>query len=158
MKKLLSIIITVYNSEKYLEGLLNTIKNQNLKDCEIIIIDDNSQDNSIKIITLTLSNLEYKLIKLQENKGVAFARQVGLKNANGKYILFVDSDDYIEKDIFYNLKKIILNEDCECIVFSYKVLENNKIRKIIYPDLIKNPKQLLEKRKNCFEEAKKYHI
>lgn len=72
MKKLLSIIITVYNSEKYLEGLLNTIKNQDLKDCEIIIIDDNSQDNSIKIITLTLSNLEYKLIKLQENKGGGF--------------------------------------------------------------------------------------
>lgn len=134
MEKLLSIIVTVYNSEKCLEDLLNTIKNQDLKDCEIIIIDDNSQDNSIQIVTLTLNNLEYKLIKLQENKGVAFARQVGLENANGRYILFVDSDDYIEKDIFYNLKKIILNKDYDCIVFSYKVLENNKTKKIIYPD------------------------
>ena len=81
-----SIIVPVYNTEKYLDSCLKSIENQTLKDIEIICINDGSKDNRIKIIN-------------QENSGVSAARNAGIRSAVGEYIAFVDSDDLISPDM-----------------------------------------------------------
>lgn len=98
----LSIIIPVYNVEKYLPKCLDSILNQSFKDFEIICINDGSSDNSLKILE------EYKdkriIIINKENAGSGVARNAGLEIAKGEYIFFVDGDDWLEEDA---LEKII---------------------------------------------------
>lgn len=98
-----SIIIPVYNAEKYIDKCLNSVLNQVLQDIEIIIINDGSTDNSIKILRKLLEqDSRIKLIS-KENKGASVARNIGIKEARGEYIGFVDIDDYIEKDMYYKM-------------------------------------------------------
>ncbi len=100
MKKI-SIIVPVYNTEKYLSKCLDSILSQNMKNIEIILINDNSKDSSEKIL------LEYqrknkdkiKVINNKENFGAGKSRNIGLNIAEGEYISFIDSDDYIAKDM-----------------------------------------------------------
>ena len=89
-----SIIVPVYNTEKYLKRCLDSIKSQSFKDYEVIIVNDGSTDNSSDII----SKYPYKIIN-QENLGLSRARNNGVKEASGDYLIFLDSDDYIEKDL-----------------------------------------------------------
>ena len=93
-----SVIIPVYNVEKYLEECLDSVVNQTLKEIEIICINDGSIDNSVKILEKYRD--KYSNIKVinQKNLGVGRARNVGVKLAKGEYIFFLDSDDYIEVD------------------------------------------------------------
>lgn len=93
-----SVIIPVYNVEKYLEQCLDSVINQTLKDIEIICINDCSTDNSLEIMQkyADIDN-RIKIIDLAENMGAAPARNKGLENAKGKYIYFMDSDDYIDE-------------------------------------------------------------
>ena len=101
-----SVIIPVYNVEKYLKHCLDSVCNQTFKDIEIIIINDCSPDNSLQIIK------EYQqkddrivLVDLKQNGGLANARNTGIKNSKCKYITFVDSDDWVSKDyieVLYN--------------------------------------------------------
>jgi glycosyltransferase involved in cell wall biosynthesis len=95
-----SIIVPVYNVEKYLTQCMESLVNQTLKDIEIIVVNDGSPDNSIKI----LEQYEKKypdMIKVftTENQGVSHARNYGLDRAKGEYIMFVDSDDFVELDM-----------------------------------------------------------
>lgn len=105
----ISVIVPVYNAEKYLRECIESIVNQNesFSDFELILVDDGSTDNSLKICHEYEKKHDLTVIS-QENKGPAAARNNGLKKAAGKYILFVDSDDYIESN---SLKKIV--ELCE---------------------------------------------
>jgi len=103
--KELSIVIPVYNSEKWLRGCLTSVVNQTIEptDVEIIVIDDGSTDNSYGIInefSKTYSNIK---IVTKENGGVSSARNVGIELAQGKYITFIDSDDYIDKNFCKNM-------------------------------------------------------
>lgn len=105
----ISIIVPVYNVEKYLEKCLDSLVNQTLNDIEIILINDGSTDKSQNIIN-TYVNEYPNLIKcfIKENGGMSDARNLGLKNATSEYISFIDSDDYIEKDMLekmYNKAK-----------------------------------------------------
>ena len=100
----ISVIVPVYNVENYLIQCLDSIINQTLKDIEIICVDDCSPDNSIEILE------EYKnkdnrinIIRHSNNQGLGPARNTGLKYANGEYISFVDSDDYIDKNFLFYL-------------------------------------------------------
>lgn len=96
----ISIIIPVYNTEKYLRKCLESVVNQTLKDIEIICVNDGSTDNSLKILE-EFARLDKRIIlKSQKNKGQAFARNLGLDIAKGEYIGFVDSDDWIDLDYF----------------------------------------------------------
>lgn len=100
-----SLIIPVYNVENYLEQCLNSIINQAFNDYEVIIINDGSTDNSLSLCELFA--LKHKHVKLinQKNQGLSSARNSGMAMASGKYIWFVDSDDYIQKnslEILYN--------------------------------------------------------
>ena len=90
-----SVIIPVYNTEKYLKKCLDSVCNQTLSDIEIICIDDCSTDNSLNILKeYTLKDNRIKLIEFKENKGAAVARNTGIDEAKGEYIGFIDSDDY----------------------------------------------------------------
>ena len=100
---LISVIVPVYNVEKYLEQCLDSIINQNLKDIEIICVNDGSTDNSLRILENFSSKDNRVKIFSKENGGQASARNLGIKKAKGKYIAFVDSDDFIKKDMFVKL-------------------------------------------------------
>ncbi|MGG3943991.1 glycosyltransferase family A protein [Peribacillus psychrosaccharolyticus] len=92
MKRKLTVFMPVYNRENYLRDSIESILNQNLSDFEFLIIDDGSTDNSVKIIESYQDN-RIRLLKNKINKGIAFTRNRGLEESNGKYILTLDSDD-----------------------------------------------------------------
>ena len=91
-----SIVIPVYNVEKYLKQCLESVVNQTLDKIEVICINDGSTDNSLNILKEYEKKYNNIIIIDQENKGPGFARNIGMKRASGKYIYFLDSDDYIE--------------------------------------------------------------
>ena len=116
MKKI-SVIIPVYNTEKYLKRCLDSVIAQEYKDLELVIINDGSTDNSEQLIN------EYKtkypeLISYynKENTGVADTRNFGIKKAKGEYIMFLDSDDYIDTALLKNLEDYI-NKNIDLIKF-----------------------------------------
>ena len=110
--KILSIIIPVYNVEAFIERCLKSVEDQDLSlnEYEVISVNDGSTDCSLDILNRLSSHYHNIKIISQENKGLSEARNTGLKHATGKYIMFVDSDDWIEKNC---LKKIttICEED-----------------------------------------------
>lgn len=105
----ISILVPVYNAEKYIEKCIKSIINQTYKNIEIVLIDDESKDDSLKIMRKMQKQDERIKIVSIENKGVADARNKALENATGTFVTFVDSDDTIEKDyleiLYNNLKK-----------------------------------------------------
>lgn len=100
-----SIIIPVYNVENYIKKCLDSVFAQTEKDYEVIVVNDGTKDNSMDIV----KNYDVKIVN-QKNQGLSEARNTGLKNAKGEYILFLDSDDYIEKDLLKELNKSIKNK------------------------------------------------
>lgn len=102
-----SFIVPVYNTEKYLERCLDSLVNQTLKDFEIIVVNDGSTDDSKKIISKY--EKKYKNIKVinQKNQGLSMARNNGVKEANGEYLIFIDSDDYVETNLLKEVDKEI---------------------------------------------------
>ena len=100
-----SIIVPVYNSERYLERCISSLLNQTLKDIEIILVDDSSTDSSLEICQKTAEeDFRIKVIH-KANEGAGMARNAALKVATGEYIGFADSDDYVEPDMFETLYK-----------------------------------------------------
>ncbi|MGE7933307.1 bifunctional glycosyltransferase/CDP-glycerol:glycerophosphate glycerophosphotransferase [Viridibacillus arvi] len=98
MEKLVSIIVTVYNTAEFLEECLTSVTNQVYKNIEIIIVNDGSTDNSTEIIEqYTNADSRCRSINLTENKGVGFARNLGIEQATGDFVYFVDSDDFINE-------------------------------------------------------------
>ena len=93
-----SIIVPVYNVEKYIGKCIVSLKEQTLKDIEIIVVDDGSTDKSISVVEEYIKNDERIKIYKKENGGLSDARNYGMTKATGKYIAFVDADDYVEKD------------------------------------------------------------
>lgn len=130
-----SIIIPVYNSEKYISKCLDSLVNQTYKDIEIIIVNDGSTDDSEKIIKEYINNYP-NLIKYykKKNGGLSSARNFGLRKVTGDYISFVDSDDYVDINLFSTLKDY-MKENIDLIKYKLiKVDENYKeIEKINGP-------------------------
>ncbi|HBX6124480.1 TPA: glycosyltransferase, partial [Klebsiella pneumoniae] len=114
MKKI-SIIIPVYNVEKYIEECITSLLSQSYHNYEIIIVNDDTQDASIdKIRHLIDCNSNIKLVE-KENGGLSSARNFGLKYATGEFISFVDSDDFIDKDFLKLMISAIGDADiCSC--------------------------------------------
>lgn len=94
---LISIIVPIYNVSQWLERCLDSIKNQSLKNYEVLMIDDGSTDNSYFLAEKYCADSRFKLYR-QANAGQGVARNLGLKHANGDYVVFVDSDDWIHED------------------------------------------------------------
>lgn len=150
MNPYISIIIPVYKSEQFLEKCLNSIINQSFKNIEIIIVNDNSPDGSINIINKYLINYKnIKLINKHVNEGVSVARNEAIKIACGEYILFVDSDDYIEKDALKILYEETSKNEVDIVIFDM-ICESNDINlksiKINYDrDTLLNGKEAFKK-------------
>lgn len=97
---LFSVVITIYNKENVLERCVESLLEQTYKDLEIVLVDDGSKDSSPLICQKYADNYNQVVYVRQENQGVAPARNTGLRAASGKYITFIDADDYLEKDVF----------------------------------------------------------
>lgn len=102
-KRMISVIVPVYNVEKYLAKCIESIQNQTYKDLEIILVDDGSTDSSGKICDAYKRNDSRLIVLHTKNGGLSRARNAGLEIASGDYIGFVDSDDYIEPDMYQQL-------------------------------------------------------
>ncbi|MCH5299776.1 MAG: glycosyltransferase family 2 protein [Ruminococcus sp.] len=115
MLPLISVIVPVYNREKTIKKCINSIISQTYSNIEIIIVDDGSTDNSLKKCKeLSVSN-ENIIVYHQNNKGVSAARNYGLKESKGEYVMFVDSDDWLEQNaVEYLFKKLTPETDIVC--------------------------------------------
>lgn len=125
-EELISVIIPIYNTEKYIERCVLSIIHNSYKNLEVICVDDGSTDNSLKILkSLKEKDGRIRIIE-KENSGVSAARNVGLKEARGEYISFIDSDDWIHKDFFkYLMEK---KQDADIVVANYKATSEVKIK------------------------------
>lgn len=122
----ISVIIPVYNTEKYIEKCLKSLANQKMQDFEVVIVNDGSTDNSKEIITKCIKNKLVKNVTYleKENGGLSDARNYGVQNAKGKYICFLDSDDYLENDLFTKLQKYV-DQNIDLIKFKMKTVNIN---------------------------------
>ena len=109
MNDLVTIIIPIYNSEKYIKRCVDSILKQTYKTIEVLLINDGSKDNSVDVV----KKIKDKRIRLidKENEGVSKTRNLGIKEAKGKYIIFIDNDDFIDKDYVENHVKAIGDND-----------------------------------------------
>ena len=112
-----SVIIPIFNAEDYLEDCLDSIVNQTFKNIEIICVNDGSTDDSLKILKKYQSEDNRIIIYNQENQGSSSARNVGLKNSKGKYIYFIDSDDYLEETALEKLVNISEEKNLDMVMF-----------------------------------------
>lgn len=119
---LISVIVPVYNVEKYLRRCLDSIVNQTYRNIEIILVDDGSTDGSGKICEEYAERDKRIKVFSQSNRGVSVARNVGLKKAKGKYIAFVDSDDYIDANYLCELYSLIKNKSGDVSIVGQKVV------------------------------------
>ncbi|HCT9607821.1 TPA: glycosyltransferase family 2 protein, partial [Enterococcus faecalis] len=126
--KLVSVVIPVYNVEKYVEKCLDSVINQTYQNLEIIIVNDGSTDNSLSVCQKKkLSDSRIKLIN-KENGGLSSARNAGIECAQGEFICFIDSDDWIELDYIEVLLNGMENTNVDISVIQMiKVKDFNKI-------------------------------
>lgn len=124
---LFSVLIPIYNVEKYLLKCLESIKQQEFKDYEVILVDDGSKDNSGKMCDeYCKENTRFRVIH-KENRGLISARRVAIQNAKGEYCIFCDSDDFFEDNAFQQLYYVIKNNKPDMIIYNaYKYEHENK--------------------------------
>ena len=115
MRPVVSIIVPVYNAERYLSDCIRSLQTQTLRNIEIIMIDDHSSDQSLEIIRKAESeDLRIQVIAFLTNKGVSAARNAGLDRAKGEFIGFCDADDTVEPEMFETLYKAAVSSRSEC--------------------------------------------
>ena len=148
-----SIVVPIYNVEKYLEQCIDSIINQTLKDIEIILVDDGSPDNCPQMCDEYAKKDSRIKVVHKKNGGLSSARNAGIEVATGDYIGFVDSDDYIELDMYEKMYNIAIENNVDFVMSDYyrvseegKILatldidagiyDKNKIKKDIFPTLI----------------------
>ena len=143
---LISVIVPVYNVEKYLKRCVDSIISQSYQNLEIILVDDGSEDQSGKFCdNYAERNKNIKVVH-KENAGLGYARNTGLEIATGKYVAFVDSDDYIEYDMISNLYNDIKKSDADACIGGFRrvcgkqtdIRTNNLAKKIFAADEIKD--------------------
>lgn len=122
---LISVIIPVYNGEKHIEQSINNIMKQTYKNIEIIVINDGSSDNTFNILNMCQKKFKNVKIINKSNTGVSDSRNIGIKEANGEYILFLDSDDYLEETAIEEIVTYI-NKDVDLLIFGFKVIGDQK--------------------------------
>lgn len=125
----ISIIIPIYNSELFLEKCINSIINQNHRNCELILINDGSIDSSLNICQkYAQMHSNIKICNIP-NSGPSKARNLGIRMAKGKYIAFVDSDDFVDQKYFSTIIKYCMKEDFDILCFG---IAHHKKNSIIY--------------------------
>ena len=127
MSKLISVIVPVYNVEKYLEKCVSSIVNQTYKNLEIMLVDDGSTDSSGKMCDEFAKKDDRIKVIHKPNGGLSDARNSALKIAKGDYIGFVDSDDYIADDMFETLCDLMEDNNSDISIVSFYEIYNNKL-------------------------------
>lgn len=117
---LVSIIVPVYNNEKYIERCLNSILNQTYTNIQIIVINDGSTDNSYKICKKYAEQDNRIFLISQKNSGVSSARNTGLKEAKGEVLSFIDSDDWVHERFIEDNLKIMIEKTQIWFVLIYR--------------------------------------
>lgn len=127
--EMVTIIIPMYNAEKYIEECIQSIVNQTYENIEILIIDDASTDNSLNIAK-TYENKDERItvISLKENKGAVNSRKEGTRGANGNYVMFIDADDWIDGDAIEKCMEMIKKYSCDIVRFGIvkEIISRNK--------------------------------
>lgn len=130
--ELISIIVPIYNVEKYIDKCIESIVNQTYKNIEVLLIDDGSTDNSGNICKKWINKDNRIKYYHQNNSGVCSARNKGLNEANGKYIGFVDADDWISPTMYESLYSLLINYQCNLSICSrIRIIED---KQITYPN------------------------
>lgn len=124
-KELITIIMPVYNGEKYLEEAIDSLTNQTLKDIQIIIVDDGSKDKSVEICKKCQEKDERIVLIEQENSGQAKARNAAMQIAKGKYIMFLDADDTYNKDTCKVMYEIAEREKADYVNANYIMMDED---------------------------------
>lgn len=124
-----SVILPVYNVEKYIEKCLNSIINQSYQNFELLIIDDETEDSSIDLAEKILKkfNGEYSIFT-QKNRGLGGARNTGIELASGDYLVFIDSDDYITEDYLDIINRKIMESAAEIILFNSIIVNEGGVK------------------------------
>lgn len=140
---LVSVIVPVYNTKKYVEKCLNSILDQSHKEIELIVINDCSPDGVESILEkYEQKDGRVKVFNLEKNKGLSNARNYGVKQATGMYITFVDSDDYIEKNMIKKMVDKLKKTNCNIVKCrQFTMVENGKKREfgiLITDDIVKS--------------------
>lgn len=121
---IISIVVPVFNAEKSLEKCLTSLVKQTFKNIEIIVINDGSQDDSDKIIQKFAKKYPQKIKYVnRKNMGIGYTRNEAIRLSTGEYIGFVDSDDYVELDMYEKLYKKIVQENADIAVCNYKIFQ-----------------------------------
>lgn len=120
-KRFLSIVIPMHNTENFIEKCLHSLEEQTIKDFEVIIVDDGSTDESYMKAKKYLddSTLDYKILR-QKNLGQSVARNSGIREAIGQYILFLDSDDFVDRNLVEKTREEVYGRDLDMLMFDYK--------------------------------------
>lgn len=139
-----SLIIPVYNVENYIEKCLNSVVNQTLKDMEVIIVNDGSKDLSKQKIQKYLEKYPWIKYLEKENGGLSDARNYGMPYATGKYIAFLDSDDYVEETMYEEMYNIAEKENADMVDCDFVWEYPNRKRKDI-GEIYKTKKEMIEK-------------
>lgn len=123
---MLSVVIPAYNVEKYIERCITSVLKQKLKDIEIIVIDDGSKDKTADICKKLSQDNKNIIFKRVENGGCSAARNLGISMAKGKYIAFLDSDDWVEEDMYLNMVKELEKNQADIVICGIKKIDENK--------------------------------
>lgn len=142
---MITIIVPVYNKEKYVEACLNSLVKQTYKDIEIIVIDDGSKDKSLNICEEMAKKDNRISVYSKENAGVASARNMGIEKAKGDRIAFIDADDYVKEDYIETLAQY--NEDL--VGCSYVMIDSKSVKYGDTIELLCNTQE--EIRKECLK-------
>lgn len=149
-----SVVIPIYNCEKYIRSCVKSILNQdyeNLKKIQVILINDGSTDNSLEKcyeVQKEFDNLHIEIINSQ-NEGVSAARNKGIKSSKGKYIMFIDADDFISKNAIRKITKFFNEHYDEVDLVTYAMYEY---------DVITKNKKIIQRYKDCYTETRVYDL
>jgi len=154
-KGLVTVVLPVYNVEKYLDRCLESVVNQTYRDLEIILVDDGSPDNSPALCEAWAAKDSRIKVIHKKNAGLGMARNTGIENANGEYICFFDSDDYIALDTVESCYIAAQKEDADIVCFGLHnvddcgtvitnlapntekcIYENDEIMTVFLPEMI----------------------
>ncbi len=122
-----SIIIPVYNSENYIKRCLDSIVNQTYKNVEVIAIDDGSKDKSLNILKEYKTNYSFIKVFSQQNNGVAKTRNKAISLTTGKYVMFIDNDDYIDSNYIEKYVTEIKERKADIVIGGYKRVNEEKV-------------------------------
>ena len=141
-----SVIVPVYNTEKYLVNCLESLVNQTLQEIQIVIINDGSTDSSLEIIKSYSEKYPNKIVyETQENGGQAVARNRALELCTGEYIGFLDSDDFVKKEMYQKMYEKAIAQDADYVACGYTDITYKDEKKIVLHQYVASKKAVCQK-------------